>query len=216
MNETMRQVVIAYLTALNLSSNMDCYDVERQVDKVHVMDVADSVGPVKVSDGASKICLVFKTLPFVIKWNPYGYGEAMQEVSIYQDAVKRGLEYFFPKTEFFFEYNGISFVAQEKIDFAADEVSSSREYSKFIQRVTKTPTHKIYEKMQREFNKAGSSYRRTLDESWAKMVISLYGKNAAKALCKFIIDHQINDLHSSNIGYKNHRPIILDFSGYHR
>ena len=30
------------------------------------------------------------------------------------------------------------------------------------------------------------------------------------------IENRINDLHESNIGYKNDRPIILDFSGFDR
>ena len=57
---------------------------------------------------------------------------------------------------------------------------------------------------------------RELNPLWASMAIVLYGKRKCKALCKFIIENSINDLHYSNIGYLKDKPIILDFSGYHR
>lgn len=216
MNEKLRVALIAYLEALNISLSDEEWDVSSKVTEIRDKDVAAPIGGVDVSDGASKICLVFKNFPFVIKWDNDGYGEAAREVSIYNDAVACNLAYFFPKTELFHTYNGISFVLQEKIDCDAGDARWNDDYKKVIKRVTKTPTDRIYEKMQREFNKARRSYRRTLDESWAKMVISLYGKKATKALCEFIVKHGINDLHQGNIGYKNYRPIILDFSGYYR
>lgn len=216
MNNDLRANVIAFLDALDLTSSMDCYDVRNRVNKFRGSPLLVPLGAVQIHDGASKICLLFKNLPFVIKYDTDGYGEATQEVTIYQAAVAAGLSYFFPKTELFYEHNGLSFVLQEKIDYCVSDAECDAEYKRFIKRVTKTPTDHIYRKMQNDFNKAGRDYRRHLDEHWAKMVISLYGKKAAKALCKFVIAHNINDLHTSNIGYKNFRPIILDFSGYHR
>lgn len=62
----------------------------------------------------------------------------------------------------------------------------------------------------------GGCYDRDLDTTWGKLVISLYGKQITKKLCKFIKEYKINDLHGANIGYKNGKPIILDFSGYYR
>lgn len=216
MNDDLRVSVIAFLDALDLTSSMDCYEVYNRIDKFRGSPLLVPLGTVQVHDGASKICLLFKDLPFVIKYDTDGYGEAVREIAVYQDAIKANLAFFFPKTELFYEHNGLSFVLQEKIDYCASDANNDKDYRRFIERVTKTPTDKIYHKMQDGFNKAGHGYRRTLDEKWAKMVISLYGKKTAKALCQFIASHSINDLHTSNIGYKNFRPIILDFSGYHR
>lgn len=211
-----REAIIAYLIALDIAPDMEEWDVRDRVNIIRNESVAKPIGRIEVADGASKICLIFKDFPFVIKWNTYDYGEAMEEVSIYKDAVAKGLAFFFPKTEFFYEHNGVSFVIQEKIDYSVVDTRSKQEYVKAIRRITKTPTNKIYNKMQAEFNKAGTGMHRKLDENWAKMVISLYGKKATKSLCQFVVNHGINDLHASNIGYKNFRPIILDFSGYHR
>ena len=170
-----------------------------------------------VADGASKMCIVLKEANFVIKWSTCfnyddGFNEAYDEVLIYQKAVKAGLEMFFPKTEVFCIHNGVIFVIQEKIDFSALNTPNNKvdRYS----HKTRTVSPAIVNKMDNCFFQMKRG--RTLNPLWASMAIVLYGKRKCKALCKFIIENEINDLHGSNIGYLKDRPIILDFSGYHR
>lgn len=213
MTEEIRNLLIAYLRTLDITSSMDAYEVRDKIGETE----DTPVGKITVYDGSSKICFVLKKYPFVIKWTEGAtFDEAKKEVQIYQDAQKAHLDFFFPKTEFLCEINGIYFVVQEKIDCNAHEARNNEALQKAIRRITKTPTVHIYQKIQTAFNKAGRQYRRELNQDWAKMAISLYGKKACKDLCEFVIKHHINDLHSFNIGYKNSRPIILDFSGYHR
>lgn len=171
----------------------------------------------RVCDGASKLCIVPKHSNFVIKWSisyssEEDYDEAYDEVLIYEKAVKAGLEMFFPKTEVFCTYNGITFVIQEKIDFSSLNTPSAIE-DRYIYK-TKTVSPAIIEKMEDCFSSIVRG--RDLDTLWASMAIVLYGKKKCKALCRFVIENEINDLHRSNIGYLKNRPIILDFSGYHR
>ncbi len=172
----------------------------------------------RVSDGASKLCIIPKDADFVVKWtsNPCSfdkdYDEAYDEVLIYQKAVKAGLEMFFPKTEVLLTNNGVIFVIQDKIDFSSLNTPSAIE-DRYLYK-TKTVSPAIIEKMEDCFSSMVRG--RDLDTTWASMVIVLYGKKKCKALCRFIIENEINDLHRSNIGYLKNRPIILDFSGYHR
>ena len=171
----------------------------------------------RVCDGASKLCIVPKHSNFVIKWSvsysfEEGYDEAYDEVLIYEKAVKAGLEMFFPKTEVFCTYNGVIFVIQEKIDFSTSNAPTSKE-NRYTHK-TKTVSPAIVNKMDNCFFQMKRG--RTLNPLWASMAIVLYGKRRCKALCKFIIENDINDLHGSNIGYLKDKPIILDFSGYHR
>ena len=202
--------IIEVLKHLEINSSDDSYDVSEKLRR-YDRNLADQIS---VSDGASKICFVFKNKPFVIKWSTYGYKEAMEEVEIYNRAMAQNLAKFFPKTAFLIRVNGVDFVAQEKIDKAVSDCSR-QDVQKF-QRIAKTATDKIVFKIEREFGRAGNGYHRSLDHNWAKMAIVLYGKHACKALCEFVVANSINDLHGRNIGYKNGRPIILDFSGYHR
>ena len=171
----------------------------------------------RVCDGASKLCIVPKHSNFVIKWSisyssEEGHDEAYDEVLIYEKAVKAGLEMFFPKTEVFCTYNGVIFVIQDKIDFSSLNTPSAIE-DRYLYK-TKTVSSAIIEKMEDCFSSIVRG--RDLDTLWASMAIVLYGKKKCKALCRFVIENEINDLHRSNIGYLKNKPIILDFSGYHR
>lgn len=171
----------------------------------------------RVCDGASKLCIVPKGADFVIKWSTTcltlgDYDEAYDEVLIYQKAVKAGLEMFFPKTEVLCITNGVIFVIQEKIDYSVLHTPCEKE-DKYCYK-TKTASAAIINKMDTCF--CSIARGRDLDSTWASMAIVIYGKKKCKALCKFVIENNINDLHRSNIGYLKDKPIILDFSGYHR
>ena len=202
--------IIEVLKHLEINSGDESYDVAEKLRR-YDCNLADQIS---VSDGASKICFVFRNKPFVVKWSTYGYKEAMEEVEIYNRAMAQNLAKFFPKTAFLARVNGIDFVVQEKIDKSVSECN--RKDIQRFQRISKTATDKIVYKIEHEFQRAGNGYHRSLDHDWAKMAIVLYGKHACKALCEFVIDNDINDLHGRNIGYKDGKPIILDFSGYHR
>lgn len=189
----------------------------RQV-KDMLMDKGYTFPGYQVCDGASKICIVPKYADFVIKWSTSclsgeeGYDEAYDEVLIYEKAVREGLEMFFPKTEILCTIGGINFVVQEKIDFSALNTPRNKD-SKYLYK-TKTVSPAIIDKIDTRFQSIRRG--RSIDTTWASMAIVIYGKRKCKALCKFVIENGINDLHLSNIGYLKDKPVILDFSGYHR
>ena len=129
--------IIDVLKHLGITEYDDSYDVYRKL-KEYDRNLAEQVS---VSDGASKICFVFKNKPFVVKWSTYGYKEAMEEVEIYNRAMAQNLAKFFPKTAFLVRVNGIDFVVQEKIDKSVSECD--RKDIQRFQRISKTATDKI-------------------------------------------------------------------------
>ena len=200
------------LYALDITSDMDYFDVRKRIEYENLDNI------ISCNHGVSKLCLVFKKEDFVIKWtyeDPWESSkeEAMKECEIYQKAKEQGLEMLFPSTKFFGEINDIKFVIQEKIDYSCGDCPYDTKLK--YQKISKTATQKIIDKMQDGF-KIGKGYDRNLDRLWTSMVITLYGKRICKKLCAFIKENEINDLHTGNLGYKNNHPIILDFSGYHR
>ena len=203
----------ALLATLDITKN-----TTRRKVKELLADKGYSESEYRIQEGATKLCIVPKNADFVIKWSITYYedsddwDEALEEVSIYNKAVEAGLGMFFPKTEVFCVVNGITFVIQEKIDFSALNTPNSKESKYKYQTRTVSPI--IIEKMDNCFYQMKRG--RELNPLWASMAIVLYGKRKCKALCKFIIENSINDLHYSNIGYLKDKPIILDFSGYHR
>lgn len=162
---------------------------------------------VEYSHGVSKHCLIFKNYDFVIKWSRDHKKEAMLEVEYYKEAEKEGIAMLFPYTEFLGEINGIQYVLQEKIDFTVDEISYMKERK--YKRITQTVKYEIYCKAYNKLPDARTG------EIWLKMIISIYGKKICKKFCEFAVKYNINDMHKSNAAYKNDKPILLDFSGYH-
>ena len=212
-----REEMKRILLAGNLNSNND--------DSFHVRYILDGATPdfashdYRICSGASKLCLRNDGGAYVCKWvTDDRYNEAVQEAKVYAKAVEAGLEKFFPYTEIAFEMNGITFVFQEKVQYSASRLPCSIR-SKFLKQCkTSLDCEKhIWRKMEREFKRAGDkNYCRDLDQLWACMALSIYGKKLCRKLCAFIVENAINDLHTSNIGYNHNKPIILDFSGYDR
>lgn len=201
------------LESLGITGREDSYEVSNMV-----RDHGFKKDFVTVHGGASKVCLDFAHENFVIKWTGEtrgDYDEAMEEVEIYQKAVNAGLAVFFPATELFATINGVHFVKQEKVDFCVGETPYHKEKKYAYQ--SRTASDRIVKKMQISINRAcGHRYSRSLNTTWAKMALVVFGKKLVKSLCEFIIENGINDLHESNIGYKDNLPVILDFSGYKR
>ena len=212
-----REEMKRILLAGNLNSNND--------DSWNVRHILDGATPdfafhdYRIYSGASKLCLRNDGGEYVCKWvTDDRYNEAVQEAKVYAKAVEAGLEKFFPYTEIAFEMNGITFVFQEKVQYSVSNLPCSI-HSKFLKQC-KTSLYckkRIWKKMEKEFQRAGDKdYVRELDQLWACMALTLYGKKLCRKLCAFIVENAINDLHDSNIGYNHNKPIILDFSGYDR
>lgn len=180
-----------------------------------VEDFLDSKGleNIRLHDGATKLCLVCPNKDFVIKWDFHRGGKNVKkEVFFYEEAVRKGVACFFPRTTIFAEYNGYTFIKQEKIDIAVCDISYKDRAT--YEKIGSSVSDKILQKMIKGFVLPDCDYSRQLDPTWARVVISIYGKKLAKKLCEFIQENYISDLHKGNIGYKKHRPMILDFSGY--
>lgn len=210
-----REEVKTLLNKLNLTPTMDYEDIEYKI-----RTLGYNQNQIKVESGSSKICLVFDNkTDFIVKWTYDSYNnknnqdESVKECIIYIAAKAEKLEFFFPKTEIFGQWGGVTVVIQDKVDYSVEECSVEK--LSYYQHISQTVTNKIFLKMENDFQ-IGSFYDRELNPVWGKLVISLYGKKITKKLCKFIQKYGINDLHSENIGYKNDKPVILDFSGYYR
>lgn len=50
---------------------------------------------------------------------------------------------------------------------------------------------------------------------WYARAWQVYGKKFMKQFEKFTRECEVGDLHTSNIGFLNNRPIILDYAGYY-
>lgn len=177
--------------------------------------------PCEYTEGCSKGVIVFSSMPFVVKFDSWDNNEGERghecgrELEIYNEAVKRGLDCFFPKTEYLCHAADVNFYLQQKIDFQ-DANISSWEYQKAIKNINRTASDKMVNKFRRYLEQEAPFYVRHINGRWIAAVFSLYGKKKAFQLENFIIEMGINDMHGNNIGWYKKKPVILDFSGYYR
>lgn len=196
--------------------------VNRADDLCRVIHNAYPNVKIITSNGASKECLVFPDLGYVLKWS-METRDAEREVVVYQKAVEANLADFFPATMLAGYIvpprkcdNPVAFTAQQIINTSAHKIHWSEGGVKTrLLRIAKTVPDCRTKQIERQFRKADlNGYGRELDELWAKVAVSIYGKRKVIALCEFVKKYHINDLHGSNIGYIGISPVILDFSGY--
>lgn len=195
--------------------------VRRANDLCRVIHNAYPNVKIITSNGATKECLVFPDLGYVLKWSAETR-DAEREVAVYQKAVEANLADFFPATELAAyivlptDGEAIAFTAQQIISTSASKIRWDCDGVKTrLKRIAKTVPDCRVGQIERQFRKADQNgYGRDLDELWAKVAVSLHGKRKVIALCEFVKKYHINDLHGSNIGYIGISPVILDFSGY--
>lgn len=195
--------------------------VKRADDLCRVIHNAYPNVKIASSNGATKECLVFPDLGYVLKWS-METRDAEREVAVYQEAVKANLADFFPATELAGyitsprDGEAIAFTAQQIITNSAHKIYwGEGGLQGRLVRIAKTVPDCRVGQIERQFRKADQNgYGRDLDGLWAKVAVSLHGKRKVIALCEFVKKYHINDLHGSNIGYIGISPVILDFSGY--
>lgn len=200
------------LVALNIADKRDEEEVQCEIEKQNLQFEVECFG------GISKICLVFTDADFVFKYsNPYAFSdgdEAEREVKNYKRAVELGVEMFFPYTYLYGKIDGINIIYQEKIDYSVDEAWSRQNVKETRDLIHSISIQDIISTRER-FNLKNDSYQRIIDTTWLAFVLALYSTEVINKLINFIQEKQINDLHGGNLGYKNNKPIIFDFSGYY-
>ncbi len=161
-------------------------------------------GILSMEYGMTKFCIVPTDANFVIKWSTrYETDWASREVTLYEKAEDSGLQMFFPKTEILFiSDSGITFVVQEKIDYTLWECECSDKGKRIACFKRIKISNQLCEEME-------------IPSIWIKSAVALYGEHTVQKLSDFLNKHDINDLYANNVGYKNNKPIIMDFSGYY-
>ena len=154
--------------------------------------------------GATKVCITHSDLiNWVIK---VGYTEnvkkdyAAYEYNVYCAAEEAGLAQYFPKTIYLGEFCGRSFYVQQRADCNEDQV-----------------TFDWYDRLRDQYDEEGAEY--DPDCLWDE-IDCMEAEDKARlcfgdeALCNFLWEHKVGDLHEGNFGYIRGCLVIVDFSGY--
>lgn len=161
--------------------------------------------------GAFKECVIFPDMDFVLKI-PFEFSKNMRknnacedEIKTYQSAKEARVEKVFLETWFIgYLENGRPVYGQAKADYTIHSLPESK--IKKYERITRTVTENMWLKVVR------GMHDHRANRLWIEMFISLYGKNFAKKFERWTKETCLTDMHGGNIGYRNDKPIILDYN----
>lgn len=195
------------------SLNIHCSDKTSHNDRYSFLENICNV----CYEGETKIVLLHDDWDFVIKIPKYHnyrkFNYCDLEVQHYQSALKYRVEKVLLETAVLTTLsNGITLYIQPRYHESLNDFwRNNNKYNSLQKKLNntdyKSPTRRkallgMYE-----------SYR--LDCEWFCRLVQLYGKKFARSLEQWSQENKIGDLHSSNVGWYNNKPIILDYSGYY-
>ena len=123
-----------------------------------------------------------------------------REEYLYKIAQEYGVEKYFLQTQRIGYVNDHPIYIQER----ADEIG----YGKG----EKTYSDEERDSTREELKKRGLYGR--LNICWSMEFLASYGYDEYEKLIKFLEDEYVTDLHSGNIGYKDGKPVLIDYCGF--
>jgi hypothetical protein len=166
-----------------------------------------------ISSGETRYAVIFKHENFVLKIPRYGYCKedyCQAEIRAYESAKEFRVERILLPIELYYTTStGISIYKQPKYSFSTSDGDYNLGYNKYLDH-RNIPNHKpIVRKITRECYDG-----RRISEQWMARVLQLYGKKFCRSFEAWTMENDVNDLHNSNTGWLNNKPIILDYAGY--
>jgi hypothetical protein len=156
------------------------------------------------TNGLTKGVLVFDELDWVVKIpfhvdfprSDTNYCE--RERFIYEQAKKRGVAEIFAESYFLMDFCGRPIYIMKKVEDNEEKVSTDL-YNKAI---SEGYEEEHFQGMESE-------------EQVEELFYYYYEEDFLQEYFAFCEDYEINDIHTSNIGYdENDKPVVIDYSGY--
>lgn len=134
-----------------------------------------------------------------------------KEVSLYQASLTEGVDRYFAWTEFVDFYHDWPIYAMEFVDCDQDSIEDSVYTSAFENWCAETGSDMDDEDAKDEFS---DYYFDEICDFVYDWIYDQIGSLAAKALETFINVNRINDIHASNVGFKDGQVVIVDYASF--
>ena len=156
------------------------------------------------TNGLTKGVLVFDELDWVVKI-PFHVGFSRPDTNycereqfVYEQAKKRGVAEIFAESYFLMDFCGRPIYIMKKVEDNEEKVSTDL-YNKGI---SEGYEEEDFENMESE-------------EQVEELFYYYYEEDFLQEYFAFCEDYEVNDVHTSNIGYdENDKPVVIDYSGY--
>ena len=162
--------------------------------------------------GASRLCVIFPKEKKVLKIPKSGCSidYCAREIHNFKLAQEYKVEKVLLPIALLCEVNGCKVYCQPMYTSSMGDMNR-KERDKLNEKIKDLPTSKITKKVQRG---VFDGKWRSLDRYWTARMVQLYGKKFAMSFETWTHTAKVNDLHNSNIGWLDRKPIILDYAGY--
>lgn len=168
---------------------------------------------VSFTSGETRYAVLFEGLDYVLKIPRYGYCNedyCQAEIRAYESAVKYRVEKLLLPVELLhITTSGIAIYKQPRYSFSTSDGSYHKDYDTYLDRKHAPRRAGIIDKVRHNCYDGGR-----IGHYWIARVIQLYGKKFCRSFEAWTKENHINDLHNSNTGWLNDKPIILDYAGY--
>lgn len=163
--------------------------------------------------GASRWCITANDWDFVLKFPKYDYtyyNYCAKELENYKSAQAYGISaLLLPLEHIYTTSAGVEIYKQAKYSTTMSELTYEQE-RKLLKCVGTLTSRPIVNKCL-----AGCYDKWRISHLWFARVIQLYDKRFVSAFEAWTRECEVNDLHNSNIGFKDGKPIILDYAGFY-
>jgi len=204
MNALINELISALENCDADSDNIgDCLD---EFENTHRREIA-------IGSGETRYAVIFKHENFVLKIPRYGYCKedyCQAEMRAYESAKKFRVERILLPIELYHTTStGIAIYKQPKYSFSTSDGEYNRCYDTYLNH-RNIPHHKLI--VNKVTNECYDGRR--ISKRWMARVLQLYGKKFCRSFEAWTVENQVNDLHNSNTGWLDNKPIILDYAGY--
>ena len=164
-----------------------------------------------LAHGETRWCFWFDDCDMVIKIPRFDNGRdfdyCQRELHNYEKARIYRVERILLPIDYIGEYGAVRVYLQPRFTYSHDDMSDGK-HNTLRKKLNNIPNRSKV--LARSLNNLYS----WVDREWYARVLQLYGKKFLASFEKFSRDARLNDLHDGNIGWRNGRPIILDYAGY--
>lgn len=186
----------------------DFYNKDGCISHVSLSNCFENVEDIKINHGSTKLAIIVDGAPFIFKINKKGasaYDYCRLEADTYLNAKAEGYECYFAQMEYLLSFGDIEVYIQEKVD-----VFDQGEYIFSCEGDYSDEHYNLIEEISENYCSGDC-----VPLDWMADFTAYYSDAELDDFFYFLDNHNINDLHDSNIGYIGTRPVVFDYSGWY-
>ena len=184
------------------------YDKDGYIPYCNIYNCFKSNEGITINHGSTRYAIIIDGVPFVYKINKKRtgtYNYCKLEADTYSNAKTEGYECYFAQMEYLLSFGDIEVYVQEKVD-----VFDQGEYIFSCEGDYSDEHYNLIEEISKSYCSGDC-----IPLDWMADFTAYYSDAELDDFFYFLDNHNINDLHDSNIGYIGTRPVVFDYSGWY-